>query len=109
MSFLEQWKDLIRNNAIYPEHSEINCAPPDKMLIDWPLGDDPHRPSKRSKSIILTFTREFQDDYSSADAQNKRDKNDTLIITLQEHFKTFNPSHSNPYNIPPPSEEITVR
>ena len=70
------------------------------IQIDWKLGNDPQKPSKRSKTIEITIKEDAIEDYLD---KNKKDR-ELSDIMLKEficerynHFISDNDIHANQY------------
>lgn len=73
------------------------------LSVAWKLKNDPARPNKRSRRIILALSEEaLEDYYADSDARDKR-----IAAIVADRLKAFTPDHDTPYG-QPESEEVWV-
>jgi hypothetical protein len=88
---------------IFPPGTEIRRGLGSNGLVlnvGWKLKNDPARPNKRSRRIILAISEEALEDYhSDSDARDKR-----IASVIADRLKTFTPDHDTPYGQPEPEE-----
>jgi len=69
------WEGLLK--PIFPDRSKIKCdrsSSDFRVRVSWKLGNDPERPNKMSKTILVIVPDEVADDYSNKnDAQRNFD------------------------------------
>jgi hypothetical protein len=75
--------------------------------VSWLLGDDPERPNKRSKTIVISVSHEAAQDYETA--PNSADAGARLQRILAENFANFDPNHDTAKYEPPPVERWVIR
>lgn len=68
------------------------------LSVAWKLKNNPIRPNKRSRRIILVLSEEALEDYD-ADARDKR-----IAAVVAHKLNTFVPDHDTPYGQPEPEE-----
>ncbi|MEO8383411.1 MAG: hypothetical protein ABI779_27390 [Acidobacteriota bacterium] len=79
-----------------------------RIRISWHLGDDPSRPFRRSRNIILAITEEALDILFSEDPHRRTDAEQKLAAFVADRKKTFDPSHDAPASATPPREKWPV-
>jgi hypothetical protein len=93
---------------IYPENATIKAERPDRIVIFWPLNNDPNRPAKISRAIRVILSYEFTHPYKASSQDRKIRTLAKIVEKAKQHFKSFNPDHSSPANIEVPTEEIII-
>lgn len=90
---------------LFPNEAEFRRRPSSDGLVfsvAWKLKNDPARPNKRSRRIILVVSEEALEDYNDGD-RDARERRITNFVT--ERLKIFNPNHDAPYGQPEPEEQ----
>ena len=72
--------------------------------IDWPLNSDPDRPNKRSRMVVVCFSREFMADYVAATPSDRVHELKHIAEQIKSEFEKFDPTHELPANTLPPKE-----
>lgn len=90
---------------LFPDQAEFRRrASLDGLVfsVTWKLRNDPARPNKRSRRIILVVSEEALEDYNDGnrDARERR-----IANSITERLKTFNPNHDVPYGQPEPEDQ----
>ena len=74
-----------------------------RIGVSWLLNNDPARPNKRSKTIVIFFSYESIADLENLSDSQKR----TGYRKLKEHLEIllneFDPDHDHPAEKPPPT------
>jgi hypothetical protein len=78
------------------------------LRISWHLNDDPLRPNKRSRNILLRIPEEVLEDHLYVDDPRRHEAEQRLAEFVRARLKTFNPQHDTPANKTPPREEWRV-
>lgn len=66
------------------------------LSIDWLASDDTSRPNKRSRKIILSFSRELLTDYMACDISHRADEEKRIINLVESYLGKFEPVHNTP-------------
>jgi len=96
---------------VCPKSADIHRRLPFDVIafdINWPLGNDPDRPNKRSRSLFVIFSREFMEDYAARDPTERASERKRVMTWLNGNMKGFNPDHDSPKSVPPPRETWTI-
>lgn len=79
-----------------------------RVNYSWLLKNDPRRPHKRSRNIVILMGRELMDDFSALSG----DKQQACLERLKAHIKakleSFEGDHSAAWGEPEPIEEWVV-
>jgi hypothetical protein len=95
--------------TIYPRHAEITKKEPSKIRICWNLNpNDSERPNKKSKIILIEFSREFIDDYNAMNQNDKSRKDVAVTQVVTNHYSSFDPNHTATAHETPPIEIINI-
>lgn len=78
------------------------------IYVDWKLMNDPDRPNKRSKKIMLRIIQSAVEDYACSRDKDKAGADNRLIHFVEENLKTFDPDHNSPVSIPAPIVEWII-
>lgn len=98
-----QLMNIIR--PLFPNEAEFHHRPLSDGLvfsIAWKLKNDPTRPNKRSRRIILIVSEETLEDYNDGN-RDAIEKWITNFIT--ENLRLFDPNHDTTYGQPEPEEQ----
>lgn len=96
-------------SQVFPSHANIQRCPSFNDLafeVDWPLNTDTERPNKRSRLIVVCFSREFMADYVATPG-NQTSKTKHVVEHIRAKLANFNPTHDSPSNVLPPKETWT--
>ncbi|MBV9071878.1 MAG: hypothetical protein JO231_24430 [Acidobacteria bacterium] len=96
---------------LFPEHAEFVFFTRLGSLmirISWRLNDDPLRPYKRSKNIVLAISEEALEDYLYIDRPERRSAEEKLRAFVIDRLTTFDPHHDTPPDATPPQEQWRV-
>ncbi|WP_083003185.1 hypothetical protein [Halomonas sp. GT] len=89
-----------------PSSTEINLKTQIEYyqaFISWNLNDDPERPNKKSKTIILNVSYEVLEDILKLPEDKQRQAMNQIEAHLRDNLKSFDTSHDTPYCTPVPS------
>lgn len=96
---------------LLPDDTELFVQENDYQYLatfNWPITNDPNRPHKRSKTVILKIHQMAMDDLKNIG--NKRAAK--ILIDLETYFKNqlhlFEPNHNSPKGHPEPVEKWEV-
>ena len=95
----------------FPKHAEFHVRRESDdicIYVDWELGSDPARPSKRSRKIKICISREAIDEYTDGSDQNRKSADERLRRTVVGQLQAFHPEHNVPANVPVPIEQWTI-
>lgn len=106
------WDDLAAHfealfAPLFPIESEFGRRPADNGLrfsICWKLNNDPARPNKRSRRIILVLPDEVLEDYRDDDDHGRGVKDTRFADSITQRLAHFNPDHQTPYGQADPEE-----
>jgi len=101
--FIAEWIEQLR--PVFPSEAEIELheANDPIITIDWPLRNDPHRPNKRSKQIMIVISREAIEDCQDFDRAGIM-----LKKIVENRYKDFEPDHDHSVLVSPPKEEWII-
>jgi hypothetical protein len=105
----DYWRFL---KVVFPSNAEFDFYTKDFDLhisVSWNLGDDPARPFKQSRIIIIRISRESLLDYLYIDSPRRHEAERKLAAYVREKLRTFNPQHSEPRGRVPPIERWDIR
>jgi hypothetical protein len=96
---------------LFPRHAEFVFFTRDWDLhirVSWTLNDDPERPNKKSRNIILKISHEVLDDYLYVDDPRRHEAEQKLVDFVSSRLESFNPNHDTPRHMTTPREEWRV-
>jgi hypothetical protein len=70
------------------------------IYVDWKLMDDPNRPNKHSKKIMIRITQSAVEDYVCGRDKDKANADSRLKHMVEKNLATFAPDHDSPAHIP---------
>ncbi len=70
----------------------------------WKLHDDPTRPNKPSKNILVAFDEVFPHDYANLSTAETKIVWDRIDNIVQTRLQQFDPSNNRPVSDPPTEE-----
>jgi len=76
--------------------------------VSWKLNDDPERPNKMSKTILIIVSHEAAEDYSSAMSHDQEKAFERLDSFLSQKLSSFDPTHNARRNEPSPVEKWII-
>jgi|GEM_PF-1470164 len=71
--------------------------------ISWNLDNDPERPNKKSKTIILNVPDEVLQDILNLPEAQQQGALNKIQSYLRSNLEGFDPDHNEPYEMPSPS------
>jgi len=93
-------------SSVMPSHAEIRVNPQldhYQAGISWNLNNDPERPNKKSKTIILNVSYEVLQDIPNLPEAQQQDAMNRIEVYLRENLASFDPDHDAPHGAPSPS------
>lgn len=78
------------------------------LSVHWKLKDDPERPNRYSKTIVVFISRELLEDLPNYPASMQQSALQKISSWTAAKFKAFDPSHDVPKYLQPPSEQWTI-
>ena len=78
------------------------------IYVDWQVGNDPARPSKRSRKIRICISRAAVDDYTDGSEQNRKSADERLQSAVAALLLVFKPDHNVAAHVPTPTEQWTI-
>ena len=110
MSLEEQILQAIK--AAMPADAEILIVPHGieslRVDVSWKLNNDPERPSKMSKTILICVSHEALQDFARASTANQGDVYNRVLVFLSAKLAQFNPQHNAPKHESPPVEKWVI-
>lgn len=108
---MDDIEKLIRQVA--PGHAEIEVLPSSGFngatyRVCWNLNDDPERPNKKSKTIVVQVPYEMVQDLPNFSATRHDEVTSRLLRFLGMKYASFDPRHNEDRNTPPPVEHWVV-
>jgi hypothetical protein len=97
-------------SQVFPSYTNIKRCPSFNDLafeVDWPLYTDSERPNKRSRLIVVCFSRELMADYV-ATPRNQTSKTKYIVEHIRAQYAHFNPNHDSPSNALPSKETWAI-
>jgi hypothetical protein len=94
-----------------PENAEIRVISGAESLnvgVSWRLNDDPERPNKMSKTIMICLSKEAAQDFASALQANQADVYRRVSSFLHQRLASFDPTHNAPKDQTPPVERWVI-
>lgn len=108
MSFEERIFQVVR--AAMPPDAEIQVVPGNGALdvgVSWKLNDDPKRPNKMSKTILICVSLEAAQDFASALAADQEAAYRRVAAFLFAKLAMFDPKHDVPkHEVPPVTQWV---
>ncbi len=98
-------------DSVFPAHAEIHINEQIESFqagISWNLNNDPERPNKKSKTIILNISREVLEDLPNVPPAKQEECFEKISSYLQQRLSDFDPEHSAPYGQPAPAETWVI-
>lgn len=103
MTFNDQIFQAIK--VIMPANAEINVVSGVRefnVRVSWKLNDDPERPNKMSKTILICVSSEAADDFANMSAADQRVAYERVSQFLSAKLAQFDPQHNvSRYDTPP--------
>ena len=93
-------------SSVMPSNAEIRVNPQTAYYqagISWKLNNDPERPNKESKVIILNVSYEVLQAIPNLSGAEQQGALNRINIFLKEKLKSFNPDHNEPHGAPAPT------
>lgn len=90
-----------------PEHAEYyvtEVSGDSKLSIHWKLNNDPNRPNKYSKTIVITIPQELIEDFPAYHHDLQELAMNKIGQHIQNCLKSFNPDHNSQRGRPEPIE-----
>lgn len=109
MGFQDEVVSVIRQ--VMPADAEIQVNSSTfgfDVGVSWRLNDDPERPNKMSKTILICVSHEAAQDFTSALARDQADACSRLNSFLSQKLANFDPKHNAPRHEPPPVEQWLI-
>jgi hypothetical protein len=99
---------------LFPKNSDFVFFARDGDLcirVSWHLNDDPARPNKRSRNIIIRISREALDDYLYVEDREERRlaSREKLSAYVAEQLRKFDPRHDRSRHATPLTVEWYVK
>lgn len=79
-----------------------------KLSIHWKLNNDPERPNKYSKTIVIIIPRELLEDFPNYPENMQSSALSNIGLYITEKQRTFNPDHDVPKYQQPPTEQWVI-
>jgi len=107
------WDDLEKQfstvlSRLFPKEAQFRRRPASDDLcfsVSWKLKNDPARPNKRSRRIILVLPEELLEDYRDDDQNARAARERRMTDLVGQRLKQFDPNHNTPYGQPEPEEQ----
>jgi hypothetical protein len=103
MTFVDQIFQVIKEAM--PANAEIREIPGAESLnvaVSWKLNDDPERPNKMSKTIMICVSHEAAEDFASVAHANQKTAYERISSFLTQRLANFVPMHNaSKYETPP--------
>ena len=109
MPFEEQILQVIK--AVMPQNAEIRLIPGTEDLkvdVSWKLNNDPERPNKMSKTILICVSHEAAQDFASIAASHESTAYRCVTTFLSSKIAAFDPQHNAPRDEVPPIEKWVI-
>lgn len=97
--------------SVFPSHAEIlinQQIGSYQAGISWNLNNDPSRPNKKSKTIILNISDEVLQDIPTLSPSEQSRCLSNISSYLQAKLKSFDPDHNTPYGQSTPAETWVI-
>ena len=98
-------KHMPSNADSYVTETEFGGA---VLSVHWKLGNDPQRPNKRSKTIVIRLTRELLEDFPNYPPSMQQTAVGRIEHWIAESLKSFDPNHQMSRFQEPPTEEWVI-
>jgi hypothetical protein len=95
----------------FPKHADVAPTEEDGDLclyFDWHLRNDPERPNKRSKIILVRISREAISDYANRDNEQRTRADALLKGFLADRMTALDPEPTAPAHIVSTPEEWLI-
>ena len=76
--------------------------------VSWRLNDDPDRPNKMAKTILIHVSHEAAQDFASASPHNQADAHRRVISFLSQKLADFDPTNNAPSYVALPVERWVI-
>ena len=76
--------------------------------FNWPIDNDPTRPFKRSKTVLLKIHENAMRDFSAIGNKNEAKTLIDLETYLKNRLHLFQPNHNSPRGQPEPVEKWVI-
>ncbi len=110
------------NKALYKHWLEIICSLlPNKASISstdhsekfvasisWELDNDPERPHKRSRILVIEIPQETVEDYKNKSVAKQKADDKKLAQQIKELLQDFNPDHDAPIGQEAPEKRLVI-
>lgn len=97
--------------SVFPANAEVHINKQIESFqagISWNLNNDPERPNKKSKTIILNISHEVLEDLPNVSPSKQEECFERISSYLQQRLSDFDPDHSAPYGQPAPTETWVI-
>lgn len=79
-----------------------------KLNIHWKLKNDPERPNKYSKTIVIVIPKELLEDFPYYPDHKQNSALSNISLYIKEKLNTFAPDHDAPRYQQPPTEQWVI-
>ncbi len=103
------WFNLI--SPLFPEDSKLTSeSTVDDFLVtaSWLLNNDPSRPNKRSRTVVIEIPKNTINGYSSKTDSRKINDDKKLCQQVKEFLTLLNPNHDTPEDSCAPEVRLVV-
>lgn len=90
------------------EKSQVQHGSCLALSIYWKLKNDPERPNKYSKTIVILIPKELIDDFPNYPSNMQQSALTKLASYISNQLKAFDPNHNAPRYIQPPTEKWVI-
>lgn len=93
---------------LFPKDARFRSLPTTDGLrfsVNWKLKNDPSRPNKRSRRVVLMISQEAVEDHEDGTPNDRNTIERRMVDLVTAQLKQFNPDHDTPYGQPEPEEQ----
>lgn len=102
---------MVMLNPLFPDDALLTSsdAADDFLLYaSWKLNNDPKRPNKRSRTVVIEVPQNTIDDYLEKSKTRQLDDDQKLYLQVKEFIHLFNPDHDTPPDETPPEVRLVA-
>ena len=79
-----------------------------KAKAYWKLNNDPNRPNKSSRIVIVEITEKAIEDYQSKSATRQEEDDTKITAQIEEFLSEFDPNHDSFPGEPTPEVKLLI-
>lgn len=105
----KHWLDLIY--PLLPETASVTSYDHSdnfEASLSWELDNDPKRPHKESRIILIEIPKKTIDDYRNKSKIRQETDDNKLALQIKKFLQNFNPNHDTPLGQSSPKKRLVI-